>query len=67
MDAAGHARIAAELDPGCWWLENDRGYIYLPLDADDRKSLANGVQYAVTARNGNAGYRCELASSITRE
>lgn len=67
LDALGHERLTTDLDPGCWWFKSDGAYIYLPFDSEDRRALARGARYDVTARNGKAGFRCELALPITRE
>jgi hypothetical protein len=67
MEAAGHTRLSTTLDVGCWWIKNGHTYIYLPLGEGDRSTLARGVEYQVSARNANAGFRCELSLPITRE
>ncbi len=66
LEAEGRAAIATRLDVGCWWLKDDRAYVYLPIGPSEHEALAPGVKYKARANNANAGFTLKLELDVTR-
>ncbi len=64
LEAEGHPTLGVAFDSGCWWLKNDRAWIYLPFGAADRRDLAPNVEYRVRARNDGRPCRWQLPEDL---
>jgi hypothetical protein len=64
LEAPGRPKLSVALAQGCSWGRGDHCLVLVPFGPADRRDLARGVPYRLTARNGTDGHAWTLPSEL---
>jgi len=65
LEADGRPTLKVGFEPGCWWYDNGRAWIYVPFGGADRRDLVTGVEYAFVPRNSEDDFVWVVPAGMT--